>query len=73
VSLAAARHALDSGWEIAREGDAGWRAVSAPLPVAALLAEAGEWSLDAPAPAWHARVGAINASAWATASLARPA
>ncbi|MBC7663581.1 MAG: hypothetical protein H7276_07255, partial [Caulobacter sp.] len=37
------RVALVSGWEIAREGEgeAGWRAVDAPLPVAALLAQAG--------------------------------
>jgi beta-mannosidase len=46
------RVALVSGWEIAREGEgegegeAGWRAVDAPLPVAALLAQAGEWSID---------------------------
>lgn len=54
------RVALVSGWEIAREGAArsaiassgagapGWRAVDAPLPVAALLAQSGEWSIDGP-------------------------
>jgi len=44
-----ARLALVSGWEIAREGVDGWRAVDAPLPVAALLAQSGQWSLDGPA------------------------
>ena len=43
------RLALVSGWEISRSADGGWRAVDAPLPVAALLADAGEWRIDGPA------------------------
>jgi beta-mannosidase len=43
------RLALVSGWEISRDADTGWRAVAAPLPVAALLADAGEWTMDGPA------------------------
>ena len=45
------RIALVSGWEIAREGEGApaWRAVDAPLPVAALLAQLGEWSIEGPA------------------------
>ena len=45
------RIALVSGWEIAREGEGApaWRAVDAPLPVAALLAQSGEWSIEGPA------------------------
>ena len=56
------RIALVSGWEIARDGDVdGFRAVAAPWPVAALLAESGEWSIDGPArrfdaESWHYRL-----------------
>ncbi len=58
---AATRLALADGWELARAGDASWRAIGAPLPVAAVLAESGEWSLDGPArrfdaEAWHYRL-----------------
>jgi len=56
------RLALVSGWEIARDGAAdGWRAVDGPWPVAALLAAAGDWSIDGPArrfdaESWHYRL-----------------
>jgi beta-mannosidase len=47
---ASSRVALVAGWELARDGAAPeWRAIGAPLPVAALLAEAGEWTIDGPA------------------------
>jgi beta-mannosidase len=44
-----ARVVLADGWELARAGDTAWRAIGAPRPVAAVLAGAGEWSLDGPA------------------------
>ena len=56
------RRALDAGWEIARDGLAGaWRSIGAPRPVAAVLADAGEWSIDGPArrfdaESWHYRL-----------------
>ena len=56
------RLALVSGWEVARDGDVdGFRTVPAPLPVAALLAESGEWTIDGPArrfdaESWHYRL-----------------
>ncbi len=44
------RLALDAGWELARDGAPdGWRAIGAPRPVAAVLSESGEWSIDGPA------------------------
>jgi beta-mannosidase len=45
------RVVLDEAWEIARApaAEGGWRAAGRAQPVAAALAEAGEWSLDGPA------------------------
>ncbi len=44
------RIALDARWEIARDAAAGgWREIGVPRPVAAVLAESGEWHVDGPA------------------------